>query len=260
MLFARLWRQHVLPLVLMCAGLAIFTFILTRVAPAPGEIGLFQALIAMIPKPILAMIGGEIAISSARGIIAFGYIHPFFLATMAAWILRITAGAVAGEIGRGTMDLLASRPVSRADVVLSAWALTIAGILLLATSAWTGTAVGLQVRTLDVTARELAVVPAMGALMFAAWASIGLLISAAQRDAGPVIAWTGGLIVVSFVVVFISQIWAPAETIRPLSLFTYFQPQEIVVKGVAAKDIVVLAVVTVAGLAAAIGVFQRRDL
>jgi len=60
-LFARLWRQHVLTLALMCAGLVIFTFILTRVAPAPGEAGFFQALIAMVPKPVLAMIGGDIA-------------------------------------------------------------------------------------------------------------------------------------------------------------------------------------------------------
>jgi ABC-2 type transport system permease protein len=259
-LFVRLWRQHALTLALMCLGLAIFTFILTRVAPTSGEASVFQALVAMIPKPILAMIGGEIAISSARGIIAFGYMHPFFLATMAAWILRITAGAIAGEIGRGTMDLIASRPVSRAEQVVAAWAVAIGGIALLATSAWTGTAVGLQLRTLDVTARELAVVPAMGALMFAAWASIGLLISAAQRDSGPVIAWTGGLIVVSFVIVFISQIWSPAETIRPLSLFTYFRPQEIVLTGVATKDVVVLAAVALAGLAAAIGVFHRRDL
>ena len=99
-LVVRLWRQHALMLALMSIGLAIFTFILTRVAPAPGEMGLFQALIVMIPKPVLAMIGGATAISSARGMIAFGYIHPFFLAIMTAWILRTTARALSGEIGR----------------------------------------------------------------------------------------------------------------------------------------------------------------
>jgi ABC-type transport system involved in multi-copper enzyme maturation permease subunit len=259
-LFARLWRQHALMLVPMCAGLAIFMFILTRVAPAPGEMGLFQTLIAMIPKSVLAMMGGAIAISSARGIIAFGYIHPFFLAIMTAWVLRTTGGTLAGEIGRGTMDLIASRPVSRAGLVISTWALAIVGIALLATSAWIGTAVGLQIRSLDVTARDVAIVPAMGALMFAAWTSIGLLISASQRDAGSVIAWTSGLIVVSFVVLFLAQVWSPAETIRPFSLFTYFQPQVIVLRGVGTTEIGVLAVVTVAGLAAAIGVFHRRDL
>ena len=222
--------------------------------------GPFQTLIAMIPKPVLAMMGGAIAISSARGIIAFGYIHPFFLAIMTAWVLRTTGGALAGETGRGTMDLIASRPVSRAGLVISTWALAIVGIALLATSAWIGTAVGLQIRALDVTARDVAIVPAMGALMFAAWTSIGLLISASQRDAGPVIAWTSGLIVVSFVLVFLSQIWSPAETIRPLSLFTYFRPQEIVLRSVATKDVVVLATVTVAGLGAAIGFFHHRDL
>lgn len=259
-LFARLWRQHLVTLAVMCVGLALFTFILTRVAPAPGDSGFAKALIVMIPKPVLAMMGGEIAISSARGVIAFGYLHPFFLATLAAWVLRTTAGSLAGEIGRGTMDLLASRPVSRASQVMSVWALAILGLAMLATAAWTGTAVGLQLRALDVTARELAIVPAMGALMFAGWTGIGLLISATKRDAGPVIAWTGGLIVVSFVLVFIAQIWAPAQPIRPFSLFTYFQPLEIVTRGVDATDVLVLGIVTVVGLAAAVGAFQRRDL
>jgi ABC-2 type transport system permease protein len=259
-LIVRLWRQHSRMLALMCVGLAIFTFILTRVAPAPGEMGFFRGLISLLPKPVVAMIGGEIAISSARGILAFGYIHPFFLAIMTAWTLRTTAGALAGEIGRGTMDLIASRPVSRGGQVICTWTLTIAGIVLLATCAWVGTAVGLQLRPLDVAARELAILPAMAALLFAAWTSISLLISASQRDAGSVIAWTGGLIVVSFVVVFISQVWPPAQTVRPFSLFTYFQPQEIVSRGVATKEIGVLAAVTGAGLAAAIGVFYRRDL
>ncbi len=258
-LFGSLWRRHALTLVLMGVGLAAFTLILTRVAPTPGEVR-FEALLAMIPKPVLEMLGGELAISSARSIVAFGYIHPFFLAIMTAWILRTTTGALAGEIGRGTMDLIASRPISRAGQVLSVWVLAIAGVGALAAAAWVGTAIGLQIRTLDVTAGELIAVPAMGALMFAAWTSVGLLISASLREAGPAIGWTSGLIVVSLVVLFLSRVWPPAELIRPLSLFTYFQPQEIVLRGVAAGQVAVLAAVAVAGLAAAVAVFSRRDL
>ncbi len=258
-LFARLWRQHALMLGLMGLGLAIFMFILTRVAPEPGEKS-FQALIAMIPKPLLAMLGGEIAMTSARGIIAFGYIHPFFLAILTAWVLRTTSGALAGEIGHGTMELIASRPVSRAGQVIATWALAVAGVVLLAGAAWLGTAVGLQVRTLGVSAAELAIVPAVGALMFGAWTSVSLLLSASQRDSGPAIAWTSGLMVVAFVVVFLAQVWPPADVIRPLSLFAYYQPQDIVQRGASATAAMVLAAVTAAGLAAAIAVFQRRDL
>jgi ABC-type transport system involved in multi-copper enzyme maturation permease subunit len=234
-------------------------FILTRVAPEPGE-KTFQALIAMIPKPLLAMLGGEVAMTSARGIIAFGYIHPFFLAILTAWVLRTTSGALAGEIGHGTMELIASRPVSRAGQVIATWALAAAGVVLLAGAAWLGTAVGLQVRALGVSALDLASVPAAGALMFMAWTSVSLLFSALNRDAGPAIAWASGLIVVSFVVVFLAQVWPPAEMIRPLSLFAYYLPQEIVLRGVSTTAVAVLATVTVAALGAAVAVFGRRDL
>ncbi len=64
----------------------------------------------------------------------------------------------------------------------------------------------------------------------------------------------------AFVVVFLAQVWPPADVIRPLSLFAYYQPQDIVQRGASATAAMVLAAVTAAGLAAAIAVFQRRDL
>src|SRR6187402_1630734 len=100
-LVLRLWRQHRVTLTVMCAGVGVFTFILTRLAPEPGEVGFLAPLAAMIPEQILAMMGGDLALASARGVIAFGHLHAFPMTLFSAWTIRVTSAALAGELGRG---------------------------------------------------------------------------------------------------------------------------------------------------------------
>jgi len=256
----RHWRQHRLMLLVMAAGLALFEFVITRVAPAPGESGFLGGLLALLPPQISSFVGTDLALASSRGVLAFGYLHPFFLALLAAWTIRVTSGALAGEIGRGTMDLLAARPVARWAFPVATWLAVAGGLALLAGAAWTGMAIGLRLRPLGVTPGELAVIPAMAWLLFMAWTGVALLASAVGREAGSAIAWTSGLIVVSFVLEFLARVWAPVAWTQPLTLFAYYRPPDIVREGVAGADPLVLAGVAVAGLVAAVAVFHRRDL
>jgi len=259
-LVGRLWRQHRIALLIMAAGLGLFEFVITRVAPTPGEVGFLGGLIAMLPPQIAALAGGELALASSRGVIGFGYLHPFFLALFSAWTIRVASGALAGEIGRGTMDLLAARPISRSAQVLAAWMTLAAGLAILGGAAWGGTAIGLALRPLDVSPTQIVVLPAMAWLLFAAWGSLALLVSATRRDAGSAIAWTSGLIATSFVLDFLARVWTPVAWTRPFSLFSYYRPQEIVQSGLSSYDPALLAGVAIVGVALAAWVFTRRDL
>ena len=259
-LVLRLWRQHRVTLTVMCAGVGAFTFILTRLAPEPGEVGFLAPLAAMIPEQILAMMGGDLALASARGVIAFGYLHAFPMTLFSAWTIRVTSAALAGELGRGTMDLLAARSVPRSAHVLSAWLVTVAGLAILALAAWTGSAIGVQLRPLNVSARDIAAIPVMAWFLFMCWAGVCLVISALLREAGPAISWASGLIATSFVVVFLAQMWRPAEWLRPFSPFAYYRPQEIASLGMSTRDALTLGTVGISALALALFVFRRRDL
>ncbi len=259
-LAGRLWHQHRIALLVMAVGLAVFELVITRVAPSPGEAGFLGGLIALLPPQVAAFAAGELALASPRGVIAFGYLHPFFLAIFSAWTIRVASGALAGEIGRGTMDLLASRPVPRSAHVLAAWVMIAAGLAVLGGAAWTGTAIGLTLRSLEVTPGEVVVLPAMAWLLFAAWGGVALLVSALRRDAGSAIAWTSSLVATSFVLDFLVRVWSPVQWMRPLSLFAYYRPTDIVHNGLSVADPVRLAMVAVATIAVAVVVFGRRDL
>lgn len=258
-LFRHHWLRHRLPLLPMAVGLALFEFMITRMAPSPNEATWMTRLLATVPPKLMALAGSEFAATPA-GVLAIGYGHPFFVLLLSVWAVRVSSGAVAGEIGRGTMDLLAARPVPRWHHVAAGFATIAAGLGLLLAVVWGTTALGLGLRQLGVGAPEFLRVAAGAWLLFTAWGSVGLLVGATLREGGPAIAWTSGLIAVSFVLDYLARLWTPIAGLRPLSLFRYYEPLLIHNTGLAASSVLVLGAVAALALAGSVVVLRLRDL
>ena len=259
-LLGHLWRQHRRPLLVMAAGVLLFEFLITRLAPAPDEVSWLSGLAALAPPQLVALAGGDVAFTSPGGVIALGYTHPFFLLLLGVWAVRVPSSALAGEIGRGTMDLLAGRPVTRSQLVISTFVGFALGLTLIVFAAWTATAIGLSLRPLGVTGGRFVGVGAMAWLLFASFGAVSVLISATAREAGHAIAWISGVIATSFVLEYLARVWKPVAGLGPLSPFAYYRPQQIVTSGVAASDVTRLAALMVVAIVAATLVFRRRDL
>ena len=259
-LLGRLWRQHRLALAIVAIGVAAFEFVISRVAPLPGEAGFLGGLVALLPPDVSSFINDQMPLATSRGVIALGYVHPFFLSLFSAWTIRVGVGALSGEIGRGTMDVLASRPIPRWALVGAAWLTIAIGLAIVAAAAWASTSIGLRLRPLGVTGTDVWQLPVMTWLLFVAWAGVALAISATRREAGPAIGWVSGLIATSFVIEFLTRVWKPIAWMRPLSLFTYYRPQDIVRTDFGWTDPLLLGVVAAAGLVVAVVAFERRDL
>lgn len=259
-LFGHFWRRNRLPLIPMALGLSLFQFLITRMAPAPDEVSWISRMMTMVPPQLLAIAGGDVGPLTPGGFLAIGYGHPIIFLILGAWAVRVSSGALAGEIGRGTMDLLASRPVPRWQHVLAAYSAVVVGVALLAGAAWVGTAVGLRVRDLGVPPTQILRIVLMAWLLFATFGAVGLAIAAMLRDGGSAMGWTSGVIATSFVLEYLARVWKPMAAFRPLSLFAYYDPPRVVRAGIHAADIATLAGVAVVALAASIVVFRRRDL
>jgi ABC-2 type transport system permease protein len=253
------WARHRTVLVLTALAVGLFEFVLTRMAPAPNDVGWVSTLIATLPPNIRALVGNDVALSSA-GFLALGYAHPFFMILLSAWVVRTSSAAVAGEVGRGTMDLLATRPVPRWQFV-AVGAITVAmGVAVILATAWLATTIGLWLRPLEARASAFAPVLLNAGLLFAAWGAVGLAVSATRRDGGQAIGWTTTLLAVSFALDYIARLWTPVAWLRPLSLFRYYEPQAVLAAGVSTTSVLVLLAVTGAASAAAVVVMRRRDL
>jgi len=261
-LLRHLWRRHGVALLLLAAGGAFFQWAITRVVPEASQTGFVRQLFDMAPMPVRVLFGEELVANlSARGFLGFGYVHPFPLILLGIWAVRVATGALAGEIGRGTMDLIASRPVTRGAQVAAAAGAVFAGLAIIWAAAWGGTAVGLAQRPLDgVAAADLLPVAGMGLLLFTSAGAVALLISARSREGGPAVSWCAGLLATSYVLDYLARVWSAIAFLRPLSLFRYYEPQRILREGVAGADVAVLGAVGAAALVLAFVVFGRRDL
>ena len=256
------WRRHRTAFVVLSGSMCLFEWLMTRFAPEASQTQAFQGLLQLIPAPFLDMLGGEFAANfNARGMIGFGYAHPFALMMMGVWAVRVSAGALAGEIGTGTMDLLAARPVRRSQMVQAALVALLAGLAVIVMCGWAGTAVGLATRPVLAIAPWAYLRIACGLwLLFAAFGAAGLAVSSLRRQGGAAIGVTTGLIVGSFALNFVAQAWAPIRWTHRFSLFMYYRPEQLYRSGVITTDSLVLAAIGVIASAGAFLIFRRRDL
>jgi beta-exotoxin I transport system permease protein len=255
-------RLHRAPLALLALGLGLFEGLMTVVARQPAISGFLGDILHAAPPQLLAVFGENLmGAVSVKGIVGIGYTHPFALVVMAVWAVRVSSAALAGEIGRGTMDLVAARPVRRAAHVLSAALAVLGGLALLAGLAWLATAAGLAGRALP-GAAIMDFVPVALALwaLFGCFGMVGVLISALAREAGTAIAWTSSVLAGSYALDYAARVWPAMAWLRPLSLFRYYEPQRILSAGLAPADLAVLGAVGAVALLLALAAFARRDL
>jgi ABC-2 type transport system permease protein len=243
------------------------------------------------------IIGGEsLHFERAMDVLSVGYVHPLMQLLFCLWAIGRAAGALAGEVDRGTMELLLAQPIRRRNVVLAHLTVDAMVIPLLCLSLWAGTIIGVRLVgpfTADTKAlnafpfpvkvdeRLLQVDPwafgpslwNVGALVFAV-SGVTMALSAAGRYRNRVI----GIAALAFVLLFIAnvvgQMLESAAWLRPLTVFFYYQPQQIALAQVwtvspwavwgwgpaAVNVLAVLFGVGGCGYAAALAIFTRRDL
>jgi ABC-2 type transport system permease protein len=247
---------------------------------------------------VRTLIGGEhITLDRAMDLLSIGYIHPLIQTILCVWAIGRASGAIAGEIDRGTMELLLAQPIARTRVVLAHLAVDFLTIPLLCLSMWGGTWLGARiVGPFRVDAQDLKlpfpvhVRPEMlevdpGAFGPALWNIAALVfavsgytiwISAAGRFRWRVLGLAVFLTLLQFLINLLGQFWDAMAVLRPFTVFYYYQPQQIILqrhwtvdlgdawnggKPLAAVNVVgVLIAVGVIGYLMALWTFRRRDL
>jgi ABC-2 type transport system permease protein len=78
------------------------------------------------------------------GRIARAYSEPMVTLCIAVWAIARGSDCVSGEIGRGSMEILLSQPVSRVKVLFNHTIITLVGLVLLSMFSWLGIYIGIQ--------------------------------------------------------------------------------------------------------------------
>ena len=170
---------------------------------------------------------------------------------------------LAGEVDRGTIDVLLGLPVSRTQLYLCVTVVSLgAGLCVLlsglAGNLIAGWFVGPEVRTAP---GRLATIVANLYCLYIAVAGAALLISSVSDHRGRAVGITFAFILASFFLSFLAQFWAPAKAMALVSVLTYYRPLLIVENsGWPIGNMVVLVSVGAAFWLAGAIVFARRDI
>ena len=215
---------------------------------------------------VRAMIGGEgVNLERAMDMLSIGYVHPLMQTIFCIWAIGRASGAIAGEIDRGTMELLLAQPLARYRLVVAHLLVDAITIPALCLCLWTGTCLGTWIvgeitpekveikppedlpwvvkvflkkpppETEESRQREkerLAIHPAqflpalpVAAGLIFAVGGYTMWLSAAGRFRWRVMGWSVLITLLQFLINVLGQMWDVIAPLRPLTIFYYYQPQ-----------------------------------
>ena len=223
---------------------------------------------------IQAIMGGEgIQIDKALDLMSISYVHPVTQTALCVFAIGKAAGAIAGEIDKGTMELLMAQPLPRRRLILAHLIVDSIAIPLLCGVMWSGTwlgtwMVGFTAEEGDLRVNPHAFLPALAsaALLLFAVSGLTMAVSAAGRSRNRVLGLAVIIALAMFLVNLVGQLWPPMENVRPFTVFYYYQPQPMILKeawytiGEVWLRLGVLAALGTVGYGLAAFIFTRRDL
>lgn len=247
---------------LLAAAEAILAYVLPTYQR--GVIGSVLTQSPMAQNFLRALLGSDAPIGAGPELfMSLPWTHPVVLALVWAHAVMCCTRSPAGEIERGTIDLLLGLPVSRWGVYCSesfAWLSATAAIMAMTLIA-NRLGVAFAPPELEAPLRSAGVVVVnLLALAFAV-GGFSCFVSALSDRRGRAVTIVFVTLLASFLINFLSQLWKPAASVDWLSLLAYYRPIFILRDGDwPVRDIAALLGVGAAFWTAGGVVFARRNI
>jgi ABC-2 type transport system permease protein len=221
-------------------------------------------LIDLLPDAVRGFVGSsELDLLTANGALAVSYNHPLTKVVLTVFVLGMTANAIAGELERGTLDLLLARPLRRYELLLGDGMAFLVAAVVLSSSMFLGTAAGARIGSISsqVAWKEFVWLAVNSGALVLAMGGLGYMFSAIAQRGSQAAGWAGALIAGMFFLDWFATMWDKVKPLTPISLFHYYQPSQII-SGTPNwwANITVLLIVAAAAFTAALFIFERRDL
>ena len=210
---------------------ALLTYILPQIQEGLGGV-LDQ--IPFVRSMLTALLGTELGDEiTARTMQAFLWVHPVVLALVWAHEITLCTRMPAGEIDRGTIDVLLGLPVSRRAVYFCESIVWLVSGLLIIVMGLLGHRIAAPAMPEEMRPELSRAVLVMANLycVYVAVGGIAFLVSALSDRRGRAMAIVFGIVLASFLLNFVSQFWEPAKQIAFLGIMEYYQPAQILQSG-----------------------------
>lgn len=227
-LVAKSLREARLTVVILSTAIMVVEAILAFVLPTVLEDFSAQLLqLRFIRTIVQALLGTDLGeVIGPETVVAFAWVHPVVLAITWTLAIVLCTRVPAGEVDRGTVDVLLGLPVSRWSVYLAeTFVFAAAGIVMIALGL-----LGHRLGLMSVApaqrpgAASLLAIVANFYCLYLAVAGLSCAISAACDRRGRAIGIVFAILLASFLLNFLAAFWEPARTVAFLSLLDYYRP------------------------------------
>ena len=260
----RFWILRILPAWFLIA-LMIFLFQLAicGIVHDNERVKALIQYIDMLPAFLKTFIGGEaVRYGNIAGLIAIGYQDPFILLLYMLFAVGVPTALLAGEVQRGTMELILSRQTTKTHVYICAGLITVIGMYALVIVMFLGTVAATNLYKFDqpVPLYNFFKLAVNGGILASAVGGIALLAAACFRR-GMAVSITVAYLVVNYFIMIITKWWPQMKWLDPVTIFNYVDGGKIFVepKWPVGDMFVLISLLVVSTLLGGI-IWWRRDL
>lgn len=222
------------------------------------ELGALEFLEGFINSLIGAQLGGDIGPQTLQ---ALAYVHPLVLALIFAHEITLCTRVPAGEIDRGTADVLFTLPITRFSIFLSETVLWLGSGFVVLGFGFAGSLIGFATIPAEgrIELRLLCMIFFNLYLLYLTVGALTLCISAHATRRGPAIGLGFGIVLALFIMNFLAEYSDFVKRINVVNILSYYKPLPILSdEKLAVADLAVLFVCAVIlWIAAALRIVNR---
>ena len=260
----RFWTLRILPMWFLIASyIFLFQLAICGIVHDNKSVKIFVQYIDMLPSFIKTIMGGEaLKVGNIAGFVAIGYQEPLILTSYMLYAVGVPTALLSGEVRKGTMELILSRPTTKTHVYICAGLITIAGMYALVLVMFLGTVVATNVYQFDqaVPLYPFFKIAIVGGMLASAVGGIALL-AAACFSPGTAVSLTVAFLVVNYFVSFIAEWWPRMKWLKPTTIFYYVDEAKIFNESAwPMRDVCVLMSILVVSALLGGVIWTRRDL
>ncbi|MHC4447144.1 MAG: ABC transporter permease subunit [Planctomycetota bacterium] len=194
---------------------------------------------------------------------SIAWVHPVILALTWTHAAIYCTRIPAGEVDRGTVDVLFGLPVSRWGLYVAETVVWLASGACVIILAWVGNLIGNATLEPAMRPSPMRLLPIIANLycLYIAVGGVAWLVSASSDRRGRAIGIVFAIVLASFLLNFLAQFWEPAQYISFLGVLDYYQPVFILQGTTSAiGDMVVLLIFGAAMWLTGGFIFARRNI
>jgi len=259
----RFWFMRILPVWL---GIALLIFLMQIAVSAivhdNANVRTFLSFLNMLPSIVKTALGGDmLQAGNTAALLTIGYQHPLVMFLCMLFAVGVPTGLLTGEVQKGTMELILSRPVTKTQVYICACVLTLVGMFGLVLTMFAGTFIAVQIYRFDqpIPLDLFFRIAINGGLLASTFGAFALLCAATFARVYSALGIAVAFLTLNYFVSLISEWWPTIRFLRKATLFYFLYYSDIFTHWPVGNMIRLMAILLAVAILGGF-IWHRRDL